>query len=368
MGKRAYSKFMHERILYFETVYKNPSYNQSISEQKHSDNTNIPIDINELLFSNPISTVDIEIKIENESDNIHQSSIGIIGGKKPKEDNKKKTIDDQLDELDMLIDKCYKENNKPIRKRVNLVSSHRINKKESKSKNRYCLECKIIFKSDDDYKEHMDKHNNLTENSVCVCKKCGLIFKNDESYGNHDCKTDVENSIPENPFGTYNCPACDKKYDNAFYLGEHFILNHNDYDILRTLDNRIHNGFPGYKILYKIGMVKQFKRNSNIIDEKCDICFFNYTYDKSEISKSKHHEDILLDNRNPILMNCCKRVLCHDCLMHHITTTDSIICPFCRKDHTRDDLNYIIFVDIVNEIDKSKWIPWWENHMEVFLS
>jgi hypothetical protein len=419
---------MIERILFFENMYNNKNSDDNTNINHNTDmrisNDNEPekdSDENKLnnieqtsLFSGlEIKEDDLSIfdQLEQKMRDIRlteNNTIGVIGGKRPK-NNKQiqldEEIEDKINELEMLIDApiqepSFKPNNLDINETIDVEpprlgygksrifkraipsSTTRTNRspirEQLRKKYKYCSHCKIIFKSDDSYREHMAKHNNQSENSACVCKNCGKAFYNDDEFYTHReyCKNKKKeideinvNEIPESIFGTYICPVCQKKYDNSFFLGEHFIQSHNDYDVLCKLDVKNHNGFPGYSLLYKIGMVKQFrKKKQNISNEKCDICFFNYEYNKENILKCKRENEIIQDNRNPIKLRCCRRMLCHDCLMHHIIETDSIICPFCRRDHTRTDLQYIVYVDQVDQTDRDKWIPWWENHMEIFLS
>ena len=401
--RRTYSKFMSEKIAYFDPEYKNKEDKKIISESNNLS----------LFAGLEIKYTEVEFQVDdNNKNNITNttSSIGIIGGKKQKKlsesidinieptfqpDVKQSLgvpsiysfkINDDADDNPFYNPSNDTFNNPTIQnkhqgKKVRISSDD-----SSKKKHYYCSACKTIFRNEDTYKEHMIKHNNLSENAACVCKICCRVFQSDEDYFNHrnDCKenrtqTNISeenieniqnNVIPENPLGIYICPVCDKRYDNTFYLGEHFIANHDDYNVLCNLDTRNHNGFPGYKILYRMGMITKFKNKKKftVTDEICDICCFNYTYNKSEISSCKRKEEILLENRNPLTLACCKRLICHDCLMQHIISTDSIICPFCRKDHTRDDLQYITFIDIIDTTDRTKWIPWWENHMDIFES
>lgn len=70
--------------------------------------------------------------------------------------------------------------------------------------------------------------------------------------------------------------------------------------------------------------------------------------------------------RLPITLTCCNASLCHDCLENYITLTDSVICPFCKKDHTRTDIDYITIIEPSDDIDSSKWATWWKKHIDLF--
>jgi len=52
-----------------------------------------------------------------------------------------------------------------------------------------------------------------------------------------------------------------------------------------------------------------------------------------------------IENRRPIKLKCCDKYICKSCLLNHIMITDTLICPFCIKDHTRNDLEYIIEIE-----------------------
>lgn len=68
--------------------------------------------------------------------------------------------------------------------------------------------------------------------------------------------TDIKYSIQNDPNGKYECPICQQKFSNSFILGEHFLNDHNDYNVLCSLDtNKIRNGFPGFDILQRINMI-----------------------------------------------------------------------------------------------------------------
>ena len=58
-----------------------------------------------------------------------------------------------------------------------------------------------------------------------------------------------------------------------------------------------------------------------------------------------------------------KHYICSNCLESYLTLTNSLICPFCKVDHTKIDLDYIIVIDYDDEIyDKDKWHNWWLNY------
>lgn len=227
----------------------------------------------------------------------------------------------------------------------------------------YCSKCKLMFNNENQFQDHIMSHS--TDNNACFCRNCNAVFDNDIEYYGHteSCQgtnnmSNEEDNIPEDPNGEYECPTCHKKYNNQFFVGEHFIKAHNDYSVFCELDHVDHNGFPGFEILKKIDMIEDANNKEN---ETCDICCFNFE-DNIFINDNEINED----DRSSVILKCCERLICRDCLMHHIIESDSIICPFCRKDHTRTDWDYVIFVDLIDITNREKWLPWWEDHIDIF--
>jgi len=228
-----------------------------------------------------------------------------------------------------------------------------------------CLYCPLQFGSSSILQDHLDAFHTTTNTNVitytnisdnnhefdpCRCHKCDLIFENDHAYGSHICGdklngyeiNDIEN------MGDYKCPLCDKIYLNQHLLGEHFILAHNNYEDYCDLDDKIiRNGFPGFEILELLGMIN-IENNDEIL-EKCSICYENFD----------------LDEKTPTLLNCCKINICYYCLENHLTKTNSVICPFCKKDHTNTNLDYLIIMEQDEKIDPTKWVDWWKNHKDI---
>lgn len=222
-----------------------------------------------------------------------------------------------------------------------------------------CNKCFKSFSAKYQLEEHIFLHDNETENKVCICKRCKLIFNSDEEYLSHNyhCSGTLSNTdLPTDEQGKHICPICNKKYSNQFYLGEHFIDGHNDYNELLVLDEKSMleelNGFPGFDILEKINMIQYITLNKL---DHCHICFFDYDNDDNNS-----------DCRKPLLLNCCGRSICYSCLMHQLSINNNVICPFCLKDHTRNDLDYIVEIIEIEKTEREKWIPWWENHLDIF--
>lgn len=283
---------------------------------------------------------------------------------------KKKKINDDMSPYDSSFDPCddssYSNNTityNPYDELINLEPPRRIVMPQIKSNVvYYCSKCKLMYRDEKEFQDHIMNHS--TGNSACYCKTCNSVFENDIEYYDHvgSCQGDNinkdEDNIPEDPNGEYECPTCHKKYNNQFFVGEHFIKSHNDYSVFCELDHIEHNGFPGFEILKKIDMIEDTNNKEN---EICEICFFNFE-DNIFIDDNEIKED----DRSSVMMKCCGFLICRDCIMHHIIESDSIICPFCRKDHTRTDWDYVIFIEPIDKTDREKWLPWWEDHIEIF--
>ena len=103
-------------------------------------------------------------------------------------------------------------------------------------------------------------------------------------------------------------------------------------------------------------MIKDMTKNKQIDyiskKRKCDICSYKYS--------------IVDKDSQPVMLTCCNYILCYKCLRTYISTNDTVICLYCRYDHVVDD-DYLIQYEMSDTVDMEKWIPWWENHMDIFL-
>ena len=320
-----------------------------------------------------------KINDSHELNNEENKTIKYDVGKREK---KLKNIAEQLNELDKMIEDMFPTYKQPLIKK-NDYNDEQETIKSINIKKYNCELCDFKTNKSDDFKEHIDKHTNETENKICICNRCGEIFEDDDSYDEHKnkCKLKKSNKLKKNKedgeesytffqknassSGKYECPVCSLKFTNAFILGEHFILDHNDYDTLRQLDIKNCNGFPGFEILEKIDMlqISENEINKETATETCDICCFQY-----DNNLNINISNLVLDNTNrvPIEMKCCHMLICCDCIMNNIIETDSIICPFCKKDHNKTDQDYIIFVEETDETNRDIWEAWWINHLEIF--
>ena len=383
------SSFM-EKLAYFEslqnknlTISKTPINSTNICYDENCIDT-----INQTDISIPMNLVDetdtpISIGIVNQNDIsmpmdiVDETDISISTGITNRTDISIPM--DMVDEPDMpiLVDKrnqgdiiiqskddlyCFTEDepyivSPPFKRKTKLQMRKRplppIRKK--KLNHYYCSRCKIVFSHEDSYNEHLLTHKNQ-ENDMCICNKCKRVFSDDIDYSTHlsGCTESDAADIPSDPLGKYNCPLCENKYSNSFLLGEHFVISHTEYEVLTTLDEKQWNGFPGFDILEKINMIEY----TEILEDKCEICFYNFD--------DKNTENKEVDNRLPLSLKCCSKLICCDCLRNHLSITNSVICPYCTKDHTQNDIEYIIFIEEDNNIDKTRWDSWWIDHIDIF--
>lgn len=290
-----------------------------------------------------------------------------------------------------------------------------------------CPICNLEFDSEGLFNDHFISHN-LDLSSNLTCRYCNEGFITNEEYIKHLCLGSIgqnsrdRDNIPTSSAGSYECPICHNKYLTQNLLGEHFILAHNNYEEYVKLDEKTDNGFPGFQLLEYINMIDIFsvKKINQIIKQGkiCKICRTNYRLNKKKrsfrrsftVSKvlkrslsesdlihnkkkavrfpedfgaksnSKHKIETRKINNNlfkkinkilskevvPVKMACCAQKICKRCLKNYIMISNSILCPFCRKDHTVLDSDYIIIIEATDSTDREKWIPWWQKHLEIF--
>jgi hypothetical protein len=315
----------------------------------------------------------------------------------------------------------------------------------SESINYNCSLCDSILHSEASLNIHfINVHHGYLNNTnndsyLCRCSKCDKSFSSDFAYNDHDCENIDNNNtlfdnMPTNPNGKFECPICNKKYSNDNILGEHFIITHNDFSDLGTLDNNIiKKGFPGYDILEELYMIRQIDQKLIIKNnEVCSICCHRfkedgYIYDddsddsddsdyqqiNKKTRKCNSEADLIIHNHNninnnenkdnksdsellnslsddeieniiidktlinklneiidretlPLLMVCCNLLICHDCLRSTLEASNNLICPFCRFDHCKTNLDFFYIVEF-DFCDPNLWIPWWKKRLELFI-
>lgn len=260
-----------------------------------------------------------------------------------------------------------------------------------------------------------DRRHLITEYGITFteyrCLDCGEFYTDEDD---HECIEDNDpmiDNIPTSIFGRHECPICGNKYLVDSYLGEHFFLSHNNFSEFKDLDDSsVCNGFPGFNLLKHIDMIDEIDIDKiEVNDRKCSICYQKYKNKKIEEDKKdyeytsdneinyamennveivfKNNDPFFFDDmavidlydeklidiyekydnivRLPLMLTCCDKTLCHDCLEEYCTFSNSIICPFCKKNHEQLDQDYIITVEI-SKINEKLWEDWWMRHVDLF--
>ncbi|VBB17787.1 hypothetical protein YASMINEVIRUS_250 [Yasminevirus sp. GU-2018] len=225
---------------------------------------------------------------------------------------------------------------------------------------------------------------------IYTCRFCGAEFYSSENRHTHITEVhpdslnsdnneedeDNESDYDDDYDYPFRCPVCERGYNNQIGLGTHFMLRHNNYQDLHVLDNIVRrDGFPGFELLVKIGMIKFINDSAKIECDVCPVCCIQYTgvsrgktddhlHSQKEIhdmtrSTPKHVFSKFTDDmkilylksldtvhRYPVKLVCCRADFCTECLRDHVNSRlGEPECPFCRKSHTRRDLRFVIYDD-----------------------
>ncbi len=193
----------------------------------------------------------------------------------------------------------------------------------------------------------------------------------DDDDDDDNTEEDNDNDNEEIDYA-YRCPVCENGYANQITLGNHFMLRHNNFTERTILDQKKSDGFPGFEVLNKIGMIRFIRENEKKNDPICVICCNHYDNcmqsktDDVTINKktrNKKYRNFIDDTkllylynidqtiRHPVELLCCKAKFCSTCLRDHINSRfGDPECPFCKKNHVDEDKRFIIF----DERPKSK--------------
>ena len=230
-----------------------------------------------------------------------------------------------------------------------------------------------------------------------------------EMRNKFEYKLSFDNCIVRTPEKKIKCPMCDQLFETQFYLGEHFTTSHTTFEDQMLLDNNMpETSFPGFELLELLNVISflTMTQIKKIINKKCTICYHDYTlynfkkvgqkYDlinsrdldllfddnvfndesisdteldvisnnKAKIKIKEKSCDIIQDLKYPIMMACCEAIVCHHCIKKHLMRNELkglIICPFCTKDHTITNSDYVYIIEPSN-IDKQAWIEWWKRN------
>ena len=233
----------------------------------------------------------------------------------------------------------------------------------------------------------------------------------------NDEKTD---RVPTSLRGRYICKSCGKKYATPQYLGEHYTFSHSEYTEQLLLDKKEIGGFPGLDMLKHINMFSYLAKSDEydiIRKETCLICvdpylelvdiFKSNEHDiKSVIKNKKINDDIItiynkpklivkytcdmelmvpsfrrknpqgvpyndksrdVDKpikKRPLTLTCCGKLICDMCLENTVKYTNTLICPFCKHDHTQYSQDYVKCYE-PEEYNECTWQKWWSNKLDI---
>ena len=372
-----------------------------MNNENNTDNSNnlnninnsnpLNFDINELvgLLTNTIQTIENNIENNNSSIEINNTTTIISNNTENMtdvittniEENTSDNIDSD-DDMPPLID-INEENNQQINISFQIPPPPPLNIYNFRFS---CDICGQQFNDELAVQDHkMIAHDNIFDDLILKCNVCNRSFIYEDDFNNHRCSSNIINR-PE-----YKCEICNEVFTNQYSLGEHILNDHNSYDALNILDNKSTSGFfPGINILDKIGMISNIEYNKfkeyYKSNQTCELCLEKYKFEIKQInkddyftlnkSKNNKYEKFKCDMKllnfkekkvNPYILNCCKKYLCDECLSNYCNSSNSLKCAFCFKDHTREDLDYIKFIDEDEKIDKTRWRKWWEKHIDIFL-
>jgi len=156
-----------------------------------------------------------------------------------------------------------------------------------------------------------------------MCTICYRYFKNSEDVYN---VTDIDDSnLKLNDLLKHNFS------DSDLLIYDTPSIDYNSDLITNTNTNT-----------YSYSLKNVFNRRMKVIDD-----------DLVEIINYMRKLEIL-----PYKMICCHTLICNDCLKNNIMISNSITCPFCKRDHENMDLDYIRIYEFNNVIDDNKWFEW----------
>jgi hypothetical protein len=150
--------------------------------------------------------------------------------------------------------------------------------------------------------------------------------------------------------------------------------------------------YPGFEILEELNVIyvmRRQKETKKFIGHKCNICYeyyainYNISNGKDLDNKvnnltnysslpTKCFDDISKINEQnlnyPVKMMCCGNVICHKCVKDHLFEQTSIVCMFCKIDHSIRTEKYVrVIVPVYNNFNTKSWINWWKQNDRINL-
>jgi len=246
-----------------------------------------------------------------------------------------------------------------------------------------------------------------------------------DEYGGHSRSCQCEEC---KRYRRYVCPVCSNRYIIEYSLNTHFMYSHmndNNYNEMLKLDKHTMDGFPSFEVLEYMNMfsidaqkdacsicceefsqqntiingkqldefsrkelkekkeLKELKENKELKEEKKEV---EVKEEKKEATKKKQNKkrkskfNLEETTKNwlhvPLKMRCCGKYICDMCLHHHVQSSNSIICPFCKNNHEKKDQEYIFILEDNDQINDNNWIDkprgwdkWWnKHHLDVYCN
>lgn len=269
-----------------------------------------------------------------------------------------------------------------------------------------CDQCTQTFNDQTALWDHKLIYHEGAFNDAYTCHICQGEFEHENDLDNHiemahpdtDDSDDEITSEPQTiskpiKIGKYVCSICNEKFKSPVYLGEHFTEAHGSYEQISRLDKHNNDGFPGFDILEAIDMIclpsNREMRDILFKCAECPICQLRYNVPIKDVksSKDRGYESDDTSNRRrerkpitfacntaidrdnserlPYVMNCCRKMLCQECLKLHIMYSNSVKCLYCFADHTKGDNDYIRIYEL-GKTDTKSWLRWKKRHAYIY--
>lgn len=231
-----------------------------------------------------------------------------------------------------------------------------------------CTECDSVYNSINEldyhirvsHKKHKQSKDMDNDNDEIEDDSDDSVSHNNEYYKLHKWST---------KHGKHVCQICSLKFSAQNHLGEHFILNHESYEDQLVLDNEmITTSFPGFEILEVLDYLKCVLHHEHY-ENCCEICCKEFLVNhnkKMKIVTTSYLDNYDGETRYPVILICCDKLICHTCIKEYLNLNHLnglIICPYCTKDHTKYDRDYLKITDIL--CDTEKWKKWWKKNEKI---
>ncbi len=129
----------------------------------------------------------------------------------------------------------------------------------------------------------LNHHRNYGLARVYICYICAQEFTSYQGLMEHYAESHViindqnnNSEEQENIDYLYRCPVCEIGYNDHISINMHFMQRHNNYSELNMLDQLRSDGFPGFKLLIKIKMIRYVREDEPMDSDMYIICGKSY--------------------------------------------------------------------------------------------